>query len=284
MKILNASVYKVTQYFGESPELYKKYGYKGHTGLDLGAKYGSVLCEYSGVVVFTGAKGDYGQVIMVRIDSGVIIRYAHLSKILVGLGQNVIRGEFIAISGNTGYSTGPHLHLQVDAGPSNNGYGGAVDPIEFFKNISEDIMDADFVTILYRGLLGREPDTGGLAYFQKLSPQAAYKEIYNSAEAIRYRSLLSEYQNTAEYASQQLRETQKILEQYQASSTKEKKELQSIIESKTQEVSVLNDNLIASKEQLKLCQLSPPPITDSQISEIINKIVDAVKNIFKKGK
>lgn len=283
MKILNTK-YPITQYFGESPALYAKYGYKGHTGLDLGAKFDNVYCEYYSIVVFCGTKGDYGNVIITRLDNGVLIRYAHLSKILVGVGQMVRRGDVIAISGNSGYSTGPHLHLQVDAAPITNGYGGAVDPLEFFNKLSGDIMDADFVTLLYRGLLGREPDAGGLAYFQKLNATAAYKEIYNSQEAIAYRSLISQTSINANTLSNQVAELNKTIDQLRNASAQEKANLIEHINIQTEQIQKLNDDLKVANQEIDNCRLNPPAVSDGQLSEMINKIIDAIKSIFKKGK
>ena len=87
-----------------------------HHGNDYGAPVGSaVVAAASGVVerVRTGWSGGYGNCIVVRHPNGTNTVYAHLSKILVKTGQTVKQGQVIAESGNTGRSTGPHLHWEV---------------------------------------------------------------------------------------------------------------------------------------------------------------------------
>lgn len=115
----------ITQYFGNTafatsnPQIYSG---GGHNGIDLGVGVGtSVKSASSGVVVATGdtdavCRGaSYGRWILVRHNNGLSTLYAHLSQIGVTKGQAVGRGEVIGYSGNTGYSTGPHLHFTVYA-------------------------------------------------------------------------------------------------------------------------------------------------------------------------
>lgn len=115
----------ITQYFGNTafatsnPQIYSG---GGHNGIDLGVGVGtSVKSASSGVVVATGdtdavCRGaSYGRWILVRHNNGLSTLYAHLSQIGVTQGQAVGRGEVIGYSGNTGYSTGPHLHFTVYA-------------------------------------------------------------------------------------------------------------------------------------------------------------------------
>jgi murein DD-endopeptidase MepM/ murein hydrolase activator NlpD len=85
-----------------------------HTGVDFRARTGSpIVSTASGIVARTGRDGGYG--IMIEIDhgNGFKTRYAHLSKVLVHRGQRVKRGEIIGLVGNTGRSTGSHLHYEV---------------------------------------------------------------------------------------------------------------------------------------------------------------------------
>jgi len=85
-----------------------------HQGIDFAAKIGTkVLAIGRGVVSFTGKKGAYGNVVEVTHGKGVVSRYAHLSKMLVSVGERVTKGEEIAEIGSTGRSTGAHLHLEV---------------------------------------------------------------------------------------------------------------------------------------------------------------------------
>lgn len=85
-----------------------------HDGMDIGVPIGTpVQSEASGTVTMAGWYGSYG--ISVRVDhgGGIVTQYSHLSKALVAVGEKVTAGEEIAYSGNTGVSTGPHVHFMV---------------------------------------------------------------------------------------------------------------------------------------------------------------------------
>jgi murein DD-endopeptidase MepM/ murein hydrolase activator NlpD len=66
-----------------------------------------------GVVTYVGRKVDFGNILSLEHGYGYLTRYGHNSRILVRLGQQVRRGQVIAFVGNTGKSTGPHLHYEV---------------------------------------------------------------------------------------------------------------------------------------------------------------------------
>jgi murein DD-endopeptidase MepM/ murein hydrolase activator NlpD len=85
-----------------------------HPGLDYRARTGNpVVSTADGVVSMAKRNGGYGLMIEVSHENGFSTRYAHLSKILVTRGQRVKRGEIIGMVGNTGHSTGSHLHYEV---------------------------------------------------------------------------------------------------------------------------------------------------------------------------
>lgn len=85
-----------------------------HSGIDFAASAGTqVHSTGEGVVVFSGYDKGYGQKITINHGYGFKTIYAHLSKSLVRQGERVSRGEIIGLSGNTGDSTGPHLHYEV---------------------------------------------------------------------------------------------------------------------------------------------------------------------------
>lgn len=87
---------------------------KMHQGMDIATPHGQPIYTPSdGTVVFVGTEGGYGKVIVVDHGYGVKTRYAHVSEIHVKLGQRVSRGDKVASVGNTGRSTGPHLHYEV---------------------------------------------------------------------------------------------------------------------------------------------------------------------------
>lgn len=85
-----------------------------HEGIDLSLRRGNrVVATGSGVVERVAFNRTYGTVVEIRHAPGLVTRYAHLHKSLVKSGQKVARGDLIALSGNTGRSTGPHLHYEV---------------------------------------------------------------------------------------------------------------------------------------------------------------------------
>jgi len=85
-----------------------------HEGLDIATPHGQpVHTPSDGTVVFIGTEGGYGKVLVIDHGYGVKTRYGHLSEIYVRLGDRVARGAKVAAVGNTGRSTGPHLHYEV---------------------------------------------------------------------------------------------------------------------------------------------------------------------------
>ena len=98
-----------------------------HRGVDLGVPIGTpVLAAQSGEVTFAGADGVNGRFMRIDHGHGLTTTYCHLDKHRVQRGDEVRRGQAVADSGNTGRSTGPHLHFQVEFG------GAPVDP-ELFR-------------------------------------------------------------------------------------------------------------------------------------------------------
>jgi murein DD-endopeptidase MepM/ murein hydrolase activator NlpD len=95
-----------------------------HHGVDLALPYGSyVLSTAEGTVSSVRRTKSYGLVIDVKHGNGIVTRYAHLSKALVQRGERICRGEVLGLVGNSGMSTGPHLHYEVRVG------GKSVDPL-----------------------------------------------------------------------------------------------------------------------------------------------------------
>ncbi len=97
-----------------------------HKGLDIVNRAGTpVVVTADGQVVFTGYKGGYGKMVIVDHGLGKVTKYGHLSKIDVRNGDSVIRGQELGRLGNTGRSTGPHLHYEVVLN------GKAVNPVDY---------------------------------------------------------------------------------------------------------------------------------------------------------
>ncbi|NGN69783.1 M23 family metallopeptidase [Streptomyces sp. A7024] len=103
-----------------------------HSGQDFAVSTGTkVHAVHGGTVVEAGWGGAYGNNIVVKHSNGVYSQYAHLSKFDVKLGDKVKTNEVIALSGNTGNSSGPHLHFEIRTTPN---YGSAVNPVDFLKD------------------------------------------------------------------------------------------------------------------------------------------------------
>lgn len=85
-----------------------------HKGIDIAVAYGTdVVASAKGKVIFAGQKGGYGKCVIVSHGNGLATLYAHLSDILVAANDEVKVHQVIAKSGNSGRSTGPHLHYEV---------------------------------------------------------------------------------------------------------------------------------------------------------------------------
>ena len=119
---------KITSKFGNRNHPILK-SVKFHRGVDIAVSIGTPV--YSGIkgrVTFAGRKGNYGNLVEIEGNDGIKVRYAHLNSIDVVTGQKVSDGEKVAETGNTGMSTGPHLHYEIiiDENP--------VNPLDFAHN------------------------------------------------------------------------------------------------------------------------------------------------------
>lgn len=111
---------RITQLFGKTVGAKKLYTSGSHNGMDFGVPIGTeIKAMSSGVVAGTGdtdvecRKVSFGRWILIKFNNGLAATYGHLSVISVKAGDKVDAGQVIGYSGNTGYSTGPHLHLSV---------------------------------------------------------------------------------------------------------------------------------------------------------------------------
>lgn len=99
-----------------------------HAGIDFRVPYGNFARSTGvGTVVKAGWNGGYGRMVEIDHGDGLTTRYAHLSKILVKVGDHVARGGIVGKTGSSGRSTGPHLHYEVRRN------GTAIDPLRFIK-------------------------------------------------------------------------------------------------------------------------------------------------------
>ena len=121
-----------------------------HKGIDLGCDRGTPVYATGDAVVeiaSAGGNGGYGHMVLLNHEFGYKTRYAHLSKVLVQPGERVVRGQIIAETGNTGISSGPHLHYEVIH------KGVPVNPVNYFnrnmtseeyEQLMENMRDTNF--------------------------------------------------------------------------------------------------------------------------------------------
>jgi murein DD-endopeptidase MepM/ murein hydrolase activator NlpD len=97
-----------------------------HPGIDIATSMGTpIFATADGEVVQSGWSGGYGNIVQINHGNGIETIYGHNSRVIVNAGQYVKKGQIICYSGNTGRSTGPHLHYEIRVN------GTAVDPIRF---------------------------------------------------------------------------------------------------------------------------------------------------------
>ncbi|MGX1271549.1 murein DD-endopeptidase MepM/ murein hydrolase activator NlpD [Streptomyces phaeoluteigriseus] len=124
--------YKLSASFAQAGNMWNS----THSGQDFAVATGTkVLAAHGGKVVKAGGNGAgdgpaYGNAVVIKHANGVYSQYAHLSRIDVKVGQIVKTGQRIALSGNTGNSSGPHLHFEIRTTAN---YGSAIDPVKFLR-------------------------------------------------------------------------------------------------------------------------------------------------------
>ena len=120
--------------FGPRRNPFTRRGVEFHTGVDFGGRIGDTIrTTANGVVEFVGWRGGYGKTIIILHENDLRTLYVHLSSANVVIGQEVSAGEFIGRLGNTGRTTGPHLHYEIIA-PD----GQRIDPKPFFDLLTQD--------------------------------------------------------------------------------------------------------------------------------------------------
>ncbi len=139
---------RVTQGFGEHPEWYARFSYdgvplKGHNGIDFGVPSGSQVqaVDDGSVLENTFDPNGFGYYFRLRHDWGESL-YAHLTQPAAGAlttGQPVRAGQALALSDNTGFSTGPHLHFGIRINPyrRDDGWGGFSDPAPCLAELAQ---------------------------------------------------------------------------------------------------------------------------------------------------
>jgi len=118
----------VTSRFGYRANPFTHRGREMHSGVDLRGNIGQpIKVTANGKVTYAGYEGEYGNVVKVKHANGYETRYAHLVRVLVKPGDNVEAGKLVGLLGNTGRSTGPHLHYEILKN------GTKIDPEKYFS-------------------------------------------------------------------------------------------------------------------------------------------------------
>lgn len=135
-QVMPADIRSISSGFG-----YRRDPFNGHAamhaGLDFRAPYGAPIhAAADGTVSFVGTKSGYGNVVEVSHGNGMITRYAHMSRFASSVGQDVKAGDVIGRIGNSGRSTGPHLHFEVRIN------GNAVNPRPFLESAPDVLEEA----------------------------------------------------------------------------------------------------------------------------------------------
>lgn len=131
---INPAVGKyITSAFGRRTDPFDSTTTSYHYGVDLSCSYEPVYAMADGVCTYSGWRGTGGKTIILNHGNGIVSWYLHNSELNVSVGDEVIAGQQISVSGNTGRSTGPHLHFQINLNSSDGITGTAVNPTTYFK-------------------------------------------------------------------------------------------------------------------------------------------------------
>ena len=135
-QFMPADIHMISSGFGYRPDPFHG-GAAMHTGLDFRGPLGSPIhAAANGRVTFVGTKSGYGKVVEISHGNGMLTRYAHMSAWRTRIGQQVAAGDVIGQIGNTGRSTGPHLHFEVRI------YDRAVNPRPFLETAPHVLEEA----------------------------------------------------------------------------------------------------------------------------------------------
>jgi murein DD-endopeptidase MepM/ murein hydrolase activator NlpD len=135
-QVMPADMHTISSGFGYRADPFHG-GAAMHTGLDFRGPLGSpILAAAYGKVSFVGTKSGYGKVVEISHGNGMLTRYAHMSAWRARVGQQVAAGDVIGLIGNTGRSTGPHLHFEVRI------YDRAVNPRPFLETAADVLEEA----------------------------------------------------------------------------------------------------------------------------------------------
>jgi len=188
----------ITQHFGANPIMYKQFGLPGHPGVDFKAAIGTdVFASISGKIKVVVHQNGYGKHIYIK-NSKFEIVLGHLDSFSCKNNQTIKEGDIVGRSGNTGYSTGPHLHFGVrEVGllgiikNKNNGYNGWLDPLLILDDFEQYVGLYERIFKLFRlkhqsdsSALAFCPEKGGQLWLIKKCQKRSIKGIDKIVEAL----------------------------------------------------------------------------------------------------
>lgn len=161
---------RVTQFFNDPccRASYAVFGMQGHNGIDLATNVGVELYapERAYVLERSSDPHGYGLTVYLLAVSGNGWRFGHMSQIAVSQGETIPAGTLLGLSGNTGNSTGPHLHLGLRP-PNydrNNGFGGYIDPITTLNALTHQEDDPVKIAELEAKVAALEVQVGEVSF------------------------------------------------------------------------------------------------------------------------
>jgi hypothetical protein len=263
----------LTQKFGENPDAYARFGLKGHNGIDYGIPIGTKL--YSAIngkvieVIYDA--GGYGNYIKIENDyCGVI--YGHMRELSsLKAGDYVDDGQLLGYSGNTGNSTGPHLHFGVFPIPRDrsNGYAGYIDPlgdqIEWVDDILSPANDYEkTISVLNKMLDDTEKELDDMR-----ESRNRWRDQHDALE--------EKYEKDMTAKADDIQRLQNTLQETNVAHIEATKKLSTIIEKAEQEISELKvRNIDLKNEKLELSdQVQELP----KLKEKIEKLKKPIKEL-----
>ena len=138
---VDASVYKISQRFGDNPDYYKKIGYAAHEGIDFSCLPGTPVVSVANGTVVSCLDNTLGMTIRIRVDGGTV-QYRHLSRFDVKAGDTVTQGQQVGLSGNSGKYVVGKGHLHFDWTPDVGGRKdilGCADPMPLFTETVDPV-------------------------------------------------------------------------------------------------------------------------------------------------
>lgn len=158
--------HRISQSFGERPEYYQQFGFLGHEGVDYATPVGTELfAPFDGIILKDQIDKAYGNYLVIFDPiQKCAMWFCHLNDTPVNAGDRVTRGQLVAHTGNTGNSTGPHLHVNLCETDSQgnrlnltNGYKGFLDLLKMVEYIEMSDPKEQIIIDVYKALTGKYP-------------------------------------------------------------------------------------------------------------------------------